>query len=82
MRDLLFTDDDLRRAVYRAIYSFNGPLHRYSLPPNPPIHIIVKRGHVTLVGVVDSQADRNIAYIRARTVLGSFSVTNNLRVAN
>lgn len=76
-----FHDDDLRRGVYRALYSFDSPLHRYSSPVVPSIHIIVKHGHVALVGVVDNEADRNIAYLRARSVPGSFSVTNNLRVA-
>jgi osmotically-inducible protein OsmY len=45
-----------------------------------PIRIIVKNGKVTLEGVVDSEADKNIANIRARGVSGSFSVTNNLQV--
>ena len=47
----------------------------------PSIHIIVDNGHVTLIGVVDNQADKNIANIRANTVPGIFSVTNDLRVA-
>jgi hyperosmotically inducible protein len=45
-----------------------------------PIRIIVKNGHVTLEGVVSSEADKNIANIRANGVSGVFSVTNNLRV--
>jgi osmotically-inducible protein OsmY len=45
-----------------------------------PIRIIVKNGNVTLEGVVDSQADKNIVNIRANGVHGVFSVTNNLRV--
>jgi len=77
-----FNDDRIRRASYRAIFSFNGPLHRYSVAPVPSIHIIVKRGHVTLVGVVANEGDSNFAYIRARGVPGSFSVTNRLRVEN
>jgi osmotically-inducible protein OsmY len=32
------------------------------------------------VGVVDNQADKNTANIRANTVPGVFSVTNDLRV--
>ena len=39
---------------------------------------IVKNGHVTLDGVVANQADKNIVNIRANSVLGVFSVTNNL----
>jgi osmotically-inducible protein OsmY len=41
----------------------------------------VKNGNVTLEGVVDNEADKNMAYIRARGVHGAFSVANNLRVA-
>jgi osmotically-inducible protein OsmY len=48
--------------------------------PIKPIRIIVKNGHVTLEGVVDSETDKNIAWIRANGVPGTFSVTNNLKV--
>jgi osmotically-inducible protein OsmY len=47
----------------------------------PSIHIIVENGHVTLTGVVNNEADKNLANIRANTVPGVFSVTNNLRIA-
>jgi osmotically-inducible protein OsmY len=40
----------------------------------------VANGNVTLEGVVDSQADKEQANIRANTVNGVFKVTNNLRV--
>ncbi len=73
-------DDQIRRAVYRAIYGDSG-LSRYSIQALPSIHIIVKNGHVTLVGVVDSEADKNLAYIRASALPNIFSVTNNLVVA-
>jgi hyperosmotically inducible protein len=72
-------DDRIRLAVYRAIFSRPG-LDRYSLQAVPPIHIIVKNGHVTLVGVVASEADKNLAGIQANGVSGVFSVTNSLRV--
>jgi len=39
-------------------------------------------GNVTLNGVVNSQADKNVAGIRANSVPGIFKVTNNLQVAN
>jgi len=73
-------DDQIRRAVYRAIYGDPG-LSRYSIQAVPSIHIIVKNGHVTLEGVVDTEADKNLAYIRASAVPNVFSVTNNLVVA-
>jgi hyperosmotically inducible protein len=73
-------DNRIRMAEYRSIYGFGG-LYRYGLGTQPSIHIIVDNGHVTLIGVVDNQNDKNIANIRANTVPGVFSVTNNLRVA-
>ena len=73
-------DDSLRRTLYHAIYGYPS-LQRYALPPIKPIRIIVKNGDVDLQGVVDSNADKNLVYIRARGVPGIFSVTNNLVVA-
>jgi hyperosmotically inducible protein len=72
-------DSRIRMEEYRSIYGFGG-LYRYGLGTQPSIHIIVENGHVTLVGVVDNQTDKNTANIRANTVPGVFSVTNNLRV--
>lgn len=72
-------DDDIRRAEFRSIYSF-GPLEKYAVSNMPSIHIIVKGGHVTLEGVVDNQADKDAANVRANGVPNVFSVTNNLKV--
>ena len=72
-------DDGLRRRLFVAIYGFPS-LQRYAMPVIKPIRIIVKNGHVTLDGVVDSEADKNTAGIRANSVPGVFSVTNNLQV--
>jgi hyperosmotically inducible periplasmic protein len=72
-------DDQLRRRLFRAIYGFPS-LERYAMPVVKPIRIIVKNGHVTLEGVVDSETDKNTAGIRANGVSGVFSVTNNLSV--
>ncbi len=72
-------DDEIRRAEFRAIYSF-GPLEKYAVASVPAIHIIVKGGRVTLEGVVDNQADKDAANVRANGVPNVFSVTNNLRV--
>jgi hyperosmotically inducible periplasmic protein len=74
-------DDRLRRALYRSIYGYPA-MQRYALPVIKPIRIIVKNGHVTLEGVVDREMDKNIAGIRANSVSGVFSVTNNLLVAS
>ncbi len=76
---LSFYDDRIRRAEYRAIYR-NPQLDRYALQPVPPIHIIVKNGNVTLVGVVANEMDKNIAFLKANGVPGVFSVINDLRV--
>ena len=70
-------DDAVRTKVYRSIYG-TQLLEKYGTRGIPPIHIIVKNTYVTLEGVVDSEADRNLAYVRARQVVPH--VTNNLRV--
>ena len=72
-------DDRIRRAAYRAIYG-NEVLSQYQLRAVPPIHIIVKNGHITLEGVVARAMDKQIAGMQANSVPGAFSVTNNLVV--
>lgn len=73
-------DDGLRLRLFRAIYGY-PPLQKYELGVLKPIRIIVKSGRLTLEGVVDSDADKNLVGLRANTVPGIFSVTNNLQVA-
>ncbi len=73
-------DDGLRIKLFRAIYDYPA-LERYALGVQKPIRIIVKGGRVTLEGVVDSDADKNLAGVRANGVSGIFSVTNNLQVS-
>ena len=72
-------DDGLRRKLFIAIYGYPS-LEKYAMPVIKPIRIIVKNGHVTLEGVVDSEADKDTAGIRANGVPGIFSVNNNLQV--
>ena len=74
-------DDQVRRAVYRAIYS-DASLSKYGWSALPSIHIIVKNGHVSLEGVVDSESDKNLANLRANGVPNVFSVTNNLNISS
>lgn len=74
-------DDEIRSAEYRAIYS-QPNLQMYAVRSVPPIHIIVDHGHVTLEGIVATQADKDAAGIAANGVPNVFSVTNNLRVEN
>lgn len=70
-------DDELRYKIARAIYG-NSAFWQYAARPDPPIHIIVDRGHVTLTGVVDSEVDRQLARTLAWQ-FGAFSVTNELK---
>jgi hyperosmotically inducible protein len=72
-------DDQLRVALYRAIYKFDSPLFRYATRAVPPIHIIVKNGRATLKGVVATKADSDLAFMAARGVPGLFDVTNELK---
>ena len=74
-------DDRIRLAEARAIYGA-PQLNKYALDPAKPIRITVINGNVTLSGVVDSQADKDVANIRANSVSGVFKVTNNLQVAS
>lgn len=75
-----FIDNGLRLRLYRTIYGYPA-LEKYSLGVIQPIRIIVENGHVTLMGVVDNQTDKNLAGIRANSVAGIFSVDNELRIA-
>src|SRR5215467_12094928 len=56
-------DDRIRRQVARALFN-DERLFRYSMGSVPPIHIIVKNGHVTLEGIVNSQGDKDAANVR------------------
>ena len=73
-------DDRIRLDAARAIYGF-AQLNRYAIDPAKPIRITVVNGNITLTGVVDSQADKDVAGIRANGVPGAFKVTNLLQVA-
>ena len=70
-------DDELRFRISRAIYG-SSSFWNYGAMANPPIHIVVVRGHVTLTGVVNSHVDRVLA--RSLAIgFGSFDVKNELR---
>jgi len=51
------------------------PLGLYS------IHIVVRHGRTTLYGLVDNEADKQMAEFRAREVFGTFGVENEIVVA-
>lgn len=74
-------DDQTWMAVARAVYGFTS-LSVYAMDPAKSIRISVQNGHVELYGVVDTQAGKEAAYLRANGVSGVFSVKNYLQVAN
>lgn len=74
-------DDRIRVEVARAVYSYPS-LNRYAIDPAMPIRISVQNGNVALYGLVDSEADKEAAFLRANGVPGVFSVKNYLQVAN
>jgi hyperosmotically inducible protein len=70
-------DEELRYRVARAIYG-NPAFWNYAAMANPPIHIVVERGRVTLTGVVNSEVERMLA--RSLAVgNGAFDVRNLLK---
>jgi hyperosmotically inducible periplasmic protein len=70
-------DDELRYRISRAIYG-NSAFWRYAAMANPPIHIVVENGRVTLSGVVQNNVERMLARSLA-TTFGAFSVKNELK---
>ena len=70
-------DDELRFRIARAIYG-NSSFWHYAAMANPPIHIVVNHGHVTLTGVVQSNVERMLARSLA-TGFASFEVKNQLK---
>jgi hyperosmotically inducible periplasmic protein len=74
-------DDELRLGIARAIYR-DPTFWNDAIQPNPPIHIIVDHGHVTLTGVVNSNVERMMAESIARSADGVFSVKNDLKLEN
>ena len=53
---------------------------RYTNLINPPIHVILKNGRVTLTGVAASNIEKAIAERIARQTFGVLSVENKLQV--
>jgi hyperosmotically inducible periplasmic protein len=72
-------DWQTRIAVARAIYGFPS-MTKYAIDPERPIRISVQNGHVELYGTVDSKSDKEIAFLRANSVPGVFSVKNYIQV--
>jgi hyperosmotically inducible periplasmic protein len=74
-------DNKIRLQVARAVYGY-PTLNKYIIDPAKTIRISVQNGNVELFGVVDSQADKEVAYLRASQVPGVFSVKSYLQVAS
>ena len=70
-------DDELRFKIARSIYGHSN-FWSYAIMPNPPIHIVVEHGRVTLTGVVNSEVDRMLARSLA-SQFNAFSVTSDLK---
>lgn len=73
------SDDDSRRAVYRAIFE-DSTLQRYAVSEVPVVHIILRNGEVTLEGAVATEGEKNLVSTRASSVSGVSAVKNNLSV--
>jgi osmotically-inducible protein OsmY len=71
-------DDRLRVAIATAIYRDEAFIN-YSMV-DPPVHVIVDNGHVTLVGFVRSPAERIKAESIARTASGVLAFENKVQV--
>jgi hyperosmotically inducible protein len=72
-----FFDEDLRYRIARGIYG-NPGFWQYAAMANPPIHIVVENGHVTLTGVVNNNVERMLAQTIASSS-SAFSVSNKLK---
>jgi hyperosmotically inducible protein len=70
-------DDELRIGIARAIYT-HPMFATYASMVNPPIHVIVERGRVTLEGVVNSQVERMLARAIASSFV-AFDVRSELK---
>jgi len=70
-------DDTLRFGIARALYA-HPSLAMYGIGSYPSIHVVVEHGRVTLNGVVNNDADRQIAHMVARQ-FQTFGVTNDLK---
>lgn len=71
-------DSNLRDRLARAIYG-NPAFRHYASMVNPPIHIVVENGRVTLTGAVNSEVEKQLAYSLAQ-LPGVFNVRNELKI--
>jgi hyperosmotically inducible protein len=82
----IYTDDFLSRYAPGGVIGVRHEARSFARFPGMqpfgtyPIHIIVKNGRTTLLGVVDNESDKIVAGFRARDVTGVFAVENELIV--
>jgi osmotically-inducible protein OsmY len=74
-------DQEIRASLSSRLYG-DSMFVRYATQPNPPIHIIVENGKVTLTGEVTNAIEKRRAEIIVRDTPGVFQVTNDLRVSS
>jgi osmotically-inducible protein OsmY len=72
-----FFDDRLRRQIYVAIYG--DRLRSFAGRTDGPVRIVVDNGRVTLTGWVNSNVDRQVFGVLARSTL-AFDVDNKIKV--
>lgn len=72
-------DDQLRERLFRQIYE-DQLFAEHAKDPNPPVHIIVEQGWVTLTGLVDELVQKMSAEARVRNVFEVVGVRNQIRV--
>jgi osmotically-inducible protein OsmY len=71
-------DDQLRAQAAQLIYG-DLMFSSFAETPNPPIHILVHNGKITLEGVVHNAVERRLAESLVRSGTMSFGVVNGLR---
>ena len=83
----IYTDDFLSRYAPGGAMAARYDAAQFARFPgmqpyggNYPIHIIVRGGRTTLLGVVDNEGDKTIAGVRAREVPQVFGVENELTI--
>jgi osmotically-inducible protein OsmY len=72
-------DDGIRLYVAHAVYG-DPSLNKYAIDPGSPIRISIRNGTVVLSGAVETDADKNLAGLRAVSVPGVSKVFNNIQV--
>lgn len=77
--DTSLFDSQLRQTLAARIYR-SSDFYDRAFEMNPPIHILVEDGHVTLAGYVRSGVQKQKAGIIARHTPGALSVENELVV--